>query len=410
MSLRVLHVVETWRPVSSGYTSRGWHIVNAQLEAGACVPFVIVSSRQALHGVGTADMPVSALASSVRIAVSHGREQAVRRLRPFHTSVGALAEQIATACNDWQIDVIHCHWASGIGAAARRAADHAGVALVGEIRFDLAGATMSETVRCPVPGLETLLRRRFDRFLRGADAIVAASHSLGRLVDRSQPGVAGSVAVMPNAVDCERFRPGIDVAALRAELGLTDAFVVGSTTNMLRYEGLDVLLDAVAHLNERVPNLHVLLVGHGTQHDSLMRKALAADLPVTFVGRVPADAVPAYLNVFDLFVVPRRDAAVTRHASPIKLVEAQACGVPAIGSALGDIPDILASGGGLSIAPDDAELLASTICDISGDTAWRESAARRARAWALAQPKWSALAHRYAALYAQALNNRASPR
>ncbi|WP_423823484.1 glycosyltransferase family 4 protein [Salinisphaera sp. SPP-AMP-43] len=399
---RVLHVVETWAPVSSGYTRRGWQIVAAQAATGVCEPYVLVSSRQMTYGHQTAEMPAGAAVDSARVVAPSRFERGVRRLRPYQISAGVLADAIVATCHEWQIDIIHCHWSSAIGAAARRAAERTGCALVGEVRFDLAGAMMSETIRRPVPGLETLLRTRFDRYLLGADAIVAASHSLARLISCSQPLRKAPVEVMPNAVDTERFQPDPQAAAgLRASLGLEAAFVVGSTTNMLRYEGLDVLLEAIARLSPRLPGLCVVLVGGGTQYEALARQAEARGLPVRFVGRVAAEAVPAYLNLFDLFVVPRREAAVTRHASPIKLVEAMACGVPAVGSALGDIPDILAGGGGRSIPPDDPVALAQAICDFARDDTQRAKAARRAREWALAQPDWLALAERYGALYEQ---------
>lgn len=404
---RVLHVVETWSPVSSGYTRRGWQIVSAQIEVAACRPYVLVSSRQTLYGHDRADMPAGAGCDRARVVAASRIERGLRRLRPYQISAGVLTEAIVAACREWQIDIIHCHWSSAIGAAARRAAERTGCALIGEVRFDLAGAMMSETVRRPVPGLETLLRTRFDRYLLGADMIVAASHSLARLLEASQPLRRAPIQAMPNAVDVQRFQPDRQAGqGLRESFGLNGAFVVGTTTNMLRYEGLDGLLDAAERLCHRLPELCVVLVGGGTQYQALARQARARGLPVRFIGRVAADAVPDYLNLFDLFVVPRRRAAVTRYASPIKLVEAMACGVPAIGSALGDIPDILTQGGGRAIEPDDPAALANAIEAFARDDTLRQAAARRAREWALAQPDWTALAERYGALYDQVLEPR----
>lgn len=402
---RVLHVVETWAPVASGYTRRGGHIVAAQIATGSAVPGVLVSSRQVLYGHDSAAPPTGGL--GVRVARVSSREARLRRLHRWYVDETALVQAIMAAARAMQAELIHCHWSSSIGSAARRAARSLGLPLVAEVRFDLAGAMMSETVRYPVPGLENILRWHFDHYLRGADAVVAASHTLARLLERAQKTERGSVQVMPNAVDRCRFVPVPDAGErLRRRLGLAGTFVVGSTTNMLRYEGLDTLLDAARRLQPHWPELVIVLVGDGTQRAGLQDRARRLRLPVRFLGRVEAAEIPAYLALFDLFVVPRHDAAVTRHASPIKLVEAQACGVPAIGSALGDIPDILAHGGGRCVPPGDSARLAEAIADFAAHDTVRAEAARAARQWADRQPDWNDLARDYGGLYHRVLEAR----
>lgn len=402
-----MHVVETWRPLSTGYTSRGWHIVAAQTVSGACRAHVLVSSRQARRGAEGADMPSGPGAGTAYVARRASTERWLGHYRPEHIAVGSLANDIIHACRDAQIDIIHCHWSSGIGSAARRAAERLDIPLIAEVRFDLAGAVMSETVGRRVAGLEQLLRLRFERHLLGADAVVAASHSLARLIAKSQPLLRAPIVTMPNAVDCHRFQPAPDTCGLRRALGIAKSdFVIGSTTNMLRYEGLDVLLDAVERLRDRLPALHVVLVGTGTQHAWLAGEVARRGLPVTFTDQVPADDIPSYLAMFDLFVVPRRDAAITRFASPIKLVEAMASGLACVGSALGDIVDLLADERGLVVPPDDAACLAEAIADLAEHPGRRQLLGANARAWIESQPDWRALAADYNALYSDVLEQR----
>ena len=116
------------------------------------------------------------------------------------------------------------------------------------------------------------------------------------------------VTVIPNAVDVERFRVGGTAdPALRRKLDLDGMLVLGFAGSFYGYEGLDLLLEALARLAPEWPRLRVLLVGGGPQEDAL--KALAARLGVAdrvrFAGRVPHDDVQRYYDQIDVLVYPR---------------------------------------------------------------------------------------------------------
>lgn len=396
---RVLYVVESWLPRLAGYTTRSWQIVKAQQETGVADPQVLVTSRQATYGesgVQSAQVPTTLVSVSTR-------ERWARRVRPFYVDTGALQAAIEQQARRTNAQLIHVHWSSGIGMAARRAADALGLPLVAEVRFDLAGAVMTETIRLDLPLLESVLRRRFERHLNGAAAVVAASHTLARLVADSFPDLDDRLYVVPNGVDLDHFAPDAGVRqATRARLGLSDAFVVGSTTNMLRYEGLDVLIDSAAHLERPI---HLLLVGDGTQSADLESLASKRGVEATFVGRVPFAEVPGYLSAMDVFAVPRRDASVTRFASPIKAVEAMAMGVPIVASSVGDLPDLLSDGRGLVIPPGDRPALCQAI-DTLRDEGVRSAIGKRAHDWARVSASWSDTVQPYRSAYAHALANR----
>ena len=219
----VLHVVESWRPVTTGYTSRGWHIVAEQARAGLARPRVLVTSRQQTYGYMTADAPPG---TEVRTMPPSLTETRLRRLRRWHIDRPALAAAIAEAARG--TDLIHVHWSSGIGAAAADAAERLDLPLVAEVRFDLAGAVSSETLRLPAP-FERALRRRFEAHLPRAARIVAASQGLARLLRTEFPGLADRLTVVPNGIT-------LDTGQYHSRSG---PVTVGTTATMLRYEGLD---------------------------------------------------------------------------------------------------------------------------------------------------------------------------
>lgn len=401
--LRILHVVEHWRPCTTGYATRSWELVTAQARTEGLCPAVLVSSRQSIRGDKPVEVSEMLDGRLERISPSV-RE---RWLRPFRANT-LDSEHHQTAIQETarnhDADVIHVHWSSGLGLAAVRAAESFGCPVVAEVRFDLAGVVMTETVRMSIPFLEPGLRRYFERHLPRADAVVAASHSLADLIDSTFPDL-GSPTVVPNAVDHSLFTPTSQVPTLRQKLGLQEGFVVGTTSNMLRYEGLGHLLAATRRLRDEGIDARALFVGDGPRQDALEQRADRHDIPTVFTGRVPFEEVPQHLCAMDAFAVPRRDVTATRFASPIKIVEAMACGRPVVASQVGDIPALLAEDRGLLVPPDDVPALTDALCSLASAPKRRAALGERACSFAKRECAWSTVAQRCARVYQSVLRS-----
>jgi glycosyltransferase involved in cell wall biosynthesis len=82
------------------------------------------------------------------------------------------------------------------------------------------------------------------------------------------------------------------------------------------------------------------------------------------------------MRAADLFVLPSRFENL-----PVVLLEALACGLPVVATAVGGVPEIVDEGAGRLVAPDDPAALADAIADVAGrlDTFDRAALARRAR-------------------------------
>jgi len=96
---------------------------------------------------------------------------------------------------------------------------------------------------------------------------------------------------------------------------------------------LDILLDAIAIARDRLPRLRCAIVGDGPDREPLARLARTLHLEqnVAFLGR--RDDVPELLNRSRVFVMTSAWEGL-----PTALVEAFACGLPAVVPAVGDIP------------------------------------------------------------------------
>lgn len=401
MPLRVLHLVESWPPRLAGYTVRSWELVGAQTRRAGLRPHVVVSSRQ--HSYRVADVASLPGEATVALLPPSSRERHLRRVRRYYLDVDHHVRALRAACRQHRPDLLHVHWSSGMGWAAAQVATTEGLPLVAEVRFDLAGVVMTETVRVALAPLERWMRHRFERHLAWADAVVAASHSLADLLRHEVPALPPRLCTIPNGVVCDRFCPAPADADLRARLGLEGRLVIGTTSTMQRYEGLDLLVRAAARLRSTHPRLHLLFVGTGVQERALRRLARRLGVPATFAGRVPHAAVPAYLRLLDIFALPRRDATVTRHASPIKLVEALAAGRAVVASRVGDVPRLLGEGTrGRLVAPGAVDALALALADLAQPEV-RPPLERSARAWAEQAPTWADAAEQTEQLYRDVL-------
>ena len=133
-----------------------------------------------------------------------------------------------------------------------------------------------------------------------------------------------------------------------------------------RYKGTDVLLGALRRLVELGLDARLVVVGEGRERPWL--EALAGQLGVAgrvrFAGLLPAgEAVRAELDAADLFVLPSRAEGLPR-----ALIEAMARALPAIGSNVGGIPELLP--GDALVPPGDEQALAQAIAAAMRDPAW----------------------------------------
>lgn len=169
-------------------------------------------------------------------------------------------------------------------------------------------------------------------------------------------------------------RPGAGREIRRAHGIPDDALVVTMLSVLRAAKGHDLGIAATVGLRERVPGVHLLIVGDGPARDSLTALAGAHPGAVTIAGH--RDDIMEVLDASDLLLHPSRIDAL-----PGALLEAMAAGVPAVATDVGGIPDIIEHGvnGILVPAPATAAALREAIAPLLADTRLREALGRRAR-------------------------------
>jgi phosphatidyl-myo-inositol dimannoside synthase len=246
-------------------------------------------------------------------------------------------------------------------------------------------------------GLWSALQRRV---LESADLVITNSEYTRDLVLRVAP--KATVSAIPLAVDAERFAPG-DREAAKDNFELSGKTVLCTVSRLQRYKGHDVVLRAIAslapHERERIV---YLIAGEGPYEREL--KELAAKLGVArhvrWVGFVSETELPEIYRASDLFVLCTREAPREQAVEGFGLVflEAQASGVPVVGTKTGGIPEAIKEGeGGWLIEQNDSEALTGILRQLVHAPEAFRKAGLRARQRVLRECTWKSYGSRFSA-------------
>ncbi|MDR1075732.1 MAG: glycosyltransferase family 4 protein [Xanthomonadaceae bacterium] len=171
---------------------------------------------------------------------------------------------------------------------------------------------------------------------------------------------ADCVRVMYNPVDTRRYRPDAERGRrIRRSLNISkDALVVGYCGRLIENKGIFVLKQALDLAMAVEPRLHCIWVGGGVEERRLREETsvTAYARQHHFTGLV--DDVYDYYNAFSMLAFPSLAPEAFGRVS----IEAQACGVPVIGSDIGGIPETMhTSVSGMLVAPGDAQAWCDAI-------------------------------------------------
>jgi glycosyltransferase involved in cell wall biosynthesis len=189
------------------------------------------------------------------------------------------------------------------------------------------------------------------------------------LVTRERTVVTGCGSC--NGIDVSRFAANPELTAraakLRQQLDIPEhGTVVLFVGRLTRDKGIPELLEAFLRLEERFPELWLVLVGCFEDGDALpcdTKQNLEAHPRVMFVGAVPDTS--AYYTTADIVVLPSH-----REGLPTVILEAQAAGKPVVGARATGILDVVAhEKTGLLFPVGDVPALAEVVARLITDKA-----------------------------------------
>ena len=146
-----------------------------------------------------------------------------------------------------------------------------------------------------------------------------------------------------------------------------NSFTVGTTSELHRVKGLDILLLA---WNKFVKKHKAVLIifNEGEERKNLQNMATNLGISDSVVFKGFVDNARSSLSGFDIFCMPSRSEAM-----PYGLLEAGLAGLPVIATSVGGIPEIIESGiNGILIPAEDSEALMSSLILLAEDEKLRK--------------------------------------
>lgn len=394
----VLHLLTNSLPyTTTGYTQRSHSLLRAQADEGwevhavtrlgypESLGFPHAPRRQRIDGV-----------TYHRLLVKGGIPNLRDRLQ-------LEAERMLALVLKHRPAVLHTttHFVNGL--VVRAIAEAVGIPWIYEVRGQLSDTWASKR------GPEASSTERYERFtlregevMRDADLVLTLGTSMQARIEAQ--GVSRErIRITPNAVGSAFLETPPPSRTIKRRLGLdADKVYVGTVSSLVGYEGIDDLLTAFAILRQRRDNVRLLIVGGGDAMQPLRLHAaeVGLDPEDIFVGRVQTAEAILHHRALDIFVVPRKDFAVTRSVTPLKQVEAMASCRPVIASDLPALRETVDDGvNGILVPPENADALAEAIEELAGDPERRERMGFAGRDFVLATRTWSRNAQMCAELY-----------
>ncbi|MFC0297888.1 N-acetyl-alpha-D-glucosaminyl L-malate synthase BshA [Geobacillus jurassicus] len=240
----------------------------------------------------------------------------------------ALASKIAEVAKRERLDVLHAHYAVPHAVCAVLARQ-----MVGELPIVTTLHGTDITVLGYDPSLSDMIKFGIEQ----SDIVTAVSNALVRqtyeLLDVQTP-----IHTVYNFVD-ERIYRRREASHLRREYGIGESEkVIIHVSNFRKVKRVPDVVRAFAVVRRHVP-AKLLLVGDGPEMTVVCRlvKELGLQEDVRFLGK--QDKLEELYSISDVMMLLSE-----KESFGLVLLEAMACGVPCIGTAIGGIPEVIEDG------------------------------------------------------------------
>ncbi len=238
-----------------------------------------------------------------------------------------------------------------------------------------------------------------NRWFRKLDGRIAVSLPAMRCVSRYFPC---DYKIIPNGVDCQRFRP--DVTPIdEFDDDKRNILFVG---RLEKRKGVDYLIRAFQKIKRELPKTRLIVVGPGTRLRHKYEKRIRQSKleGVFFAGYADFGDLPHYFKTADIVCSP----ATGRESFGIVLLEAMAAGRPIVASNIEGYASVLTNGAeGLLVPPRDSEKLAEALITLLTDERMRKEMGVRGRATA-SQYDWERISRRVMDFYLNVLGKSAA--
>ncbi len=275
----------------------------------------------------------------------------------------ALATRMAEVAEFYSLDLLHVHYAIPHSVSAYLAKQ-----MLATRGIHLPFITTLHGTDITLVGLDRSYLPITKFGIEQSDGVTAIS---AYLKDRTHEAfkVTGPIEVIRNFVNCDFYQAKPDlIATMRPQYAASDEKLLVHLSNFRPVKRIGDVVKVFARVAEAMP-ARLMLVGDGPDRSTaeyLARKLGVRDR-IHFLGK--QDNVNELLPVADLMLMPSE-----MESFGLAALESMACRVPAIGTRVGGVPELIQDGvNGILCEVGDVEAMALAAIDLLGDAGWLES-------------------------------------
>jgi len=402
-SPRILHILDHSLPVQSGYAFRSQSILLAQHRLG-WQSSAVTSPKH--YESWQEDQSNKELVGSIEYYRTPFVPRTGLSMIKELQIMAALARRLHALISSDRPDILHAHSPILNAIPALWLRWKTGIPVVYEMRsswedaaVDRGSYSLNSWKYKLARFLETWVCKRADHVTVLCD---------GLKTDLIARGIAAHhITPIPNGVDPHTFSAVHPDQALASAWNLSGKKVVGFMGSFFRWEGLDLLIDAIARIANERRDIALLLVGGGDMEVELKEKIrrLHLETHVVMQSSVPQERIPGLYALVDVLAFPRYSTRLTEMVTPLKPLEAMAVGKAVIASDVGGHRELIQHGRtGLLFRAGDVSALAAGLIRILNDSNLRQTLAREAMMWVRQTHSWDTTTAGYAAIYEKVLS------
>ena len=287
----------------------------------------------------------------------------------------SLANRIVQVSREFDLDVIHAHYA----------VPHATAAFLSRQVLGSTGPGTAPKVVTTLHGTDITLVGNDGSYseivafsIQQSDVVTAVSASL-RASTYEDLSVSRDIMVIPNFLDCSvhRRRPRAELRR-RFTGGDDGTRIVAHVSNFRPVKRIDLVMAIFDRIRRAVP-AHLLLVGDGPELPLAYRLARELGITALVHGVGAQEEVVPLLSVSDVFLLPS-----SQESFGLAALEAMACEVPVVASRVGGLPEVIEHGvSGFLHGPEEVDDMAASAIALLTDPALHanvsDAACRRVR-------------------------------
>ena len=304
----------------------------------------------------------------------------------------SLATQLVDVSRQYDLDLIHAHYAVPHAASAYLAKK-----MVGSDK--LKTVTTLHGTDITLVGLDKSFYQVIKFNIEESDGVTAVSHYLQKRT-QDEFAIQREIRVIHNFVDTERYSSSANNCT-KDHFAPKGEKILMHASNFRPVKRVTDVVRIFARIREKLP-VKLLLVGEGPERLFVQQlvKELKLSEDVLFLGE--QEYIGQLMNCADLFFLPSE-----QESFGLVALEAQSCGVPVIGAATGGLPEVVEDGKtGFLLPVGDIEGMAQKSLELLSKDDQYEAFHQEARRRVLDYFDSKSIIPQYEAFYEEILNKR----